>query len=176
MAVARSTCLRCCLEVAQGQAVVPGMEVSPRCNCPANIGCIIVDNCGLTAIRQSMFNRFRSPRPLSAASSLGPNITLEQFATWRTDSWELVSSKRTVKEDVDVYCVVEWSDIKEFCSFEDIAAGTRDPTQGKGNDQADGRCPGRGAGPMEELKGGARSGEVPCRHSPRVQQHCNSRS
>eukprot|EP00192_Tetraselmis_astigmatica_P014714 CAMPEP_0117649566 /NCGR_PEP_ID=MMETSP0804-20121206/1044_1 /TAXON_ID=1074897 /ORGANISM="Tetraselmis astigmatica, Strain CCMP880" /LENGTH=145 /DNA_ID=CAMNT_0005455319 /DNA_START=614 /DNA_END=1051 /DNA_ORIENTATION=+ len=70
------------------------------------------------------------------AANMGPNVTLEQFATWRTDSWELVSSKRTVEEDIDVYCVVEWRDVREFCSFEEIAAGTRDPTQGRGNVQA----------------------------------------
>mmetsp|Transcript_27221 Transcript_27221/g.76758 ORF Transcript_27221/g.76758 Transcript_27221/m.76758 type:complete len:158 (-) Transcript_27221:433-906(-) len=128
----RVTCLRCCLQAAQGQLQEPDCEVCVGCQLPIASICIGVGNCGITSLRLSMFNRLRSPRP-QPAMSMPSNICVEQLETWRRPSWKLVSSKRSMKLDVDVYCLVEWEDIRDLCSFREVSRGTRQPGQRRGN-------------------------------------------
>ena len=133
MSVARSTCLRCCLEVAERQAVDPNLELCGRCQQPILARSIIVDNSGITALRSAIFNRLRSPRPLRQAANTVSNISYEQMATWMTRTWTHVRTHQTAKADVVIFCLVEWSDIHQLCSFQEVSAGTRHPTQGRGN-------------------------------------------
>jgi hypothetical protein len=133
MAVARSTCLRCCLEVAADQTVDPLRELCGRCQQPMSIPAIIVGSNGIHGLRQALFNRLQPPRALSPVRALVGNIALEQFHSWRTPSWTLVGISHTPKEDKETYLLSEWEDVKALCSFQVVAQGTRDPTQAYGN-------------------------------------------
>ena len=133
MAQERSTCLRCCMGLAQAQPVQPGVEVCTSCQRPVQAPVVIMNNSGSAAVSRALFNRLRSPRQLSWARCLVPNITREQLAAWRTDTWESVRSSSSPREDIEEYLLVEWSDVKQLCSFEVVAAGTGDPSQGVGN-------------------------------------------
>ena len=137
MSVARTTCLMCCLDVAQGQAVQPGLTVCQRCTQPLTTRPIVVLNSGISSLRLAMFNRLRSPRVLSLASNFVGNVCMEQLRTWMRPSWRHISScEHSAKQDVHRWCLTEWSDIKWLCSFQEVAAGTRFPTQGLGNVRA----------------------------------------
>ena len=136
MAVARTTCLRCCLDVAEGQHIADGLEACGRCNQPITAQCIPVGNTGLASLRQTLFNRLRAPRPLSTARAMVANICWEQFQRWISPTWRHVSSKKTAKEDREVYVLLEWADVKELCHFEEVARGTMEPSQGRGNIRA----------------------------------------
>ena len=133
MSVARSTCLRCCMAVSERQTVDPGREFCGRCMGPMSVRCILVTNTGLTALRAAMFNRLRSPRPQKGAMNSVANVTFEQLEAWMTGTWRHVRIRETAKQVVRVFCLVDWRDVAQLCQFEEVAVGTRYPTQGRGN-------------------------------------------
>jgi len=94
--------------------------------------CIGVGNNGLTKLGLSMFNIPRSPKP-QPAMSWASNTCVEQLEAWRRPSWELVSIKRSLKLDVDVYCPVEWKDIRELSGFGEVSPWTCHPGRGRGS-------------------------------------------
>ena len=140
MAQERTTCLRCCMGLAQAQPVEPGVVVCSTCQRPMQDPVVIMNNSGSAAVSRALFNRLRNPRQLSWVRCLVPNITWEQLASWRTETWEHVRSSRSAKEDIEEFLLVEWSDVKRLCSFEVVAAGTADPAQAQGNVRFVARC------------------------------------
>ena len=117
MAVARTTCMRCCLEVAADQTVDPLRELCGRCLQPMSIPAIIVGTNGIHSLRLALFNRLQPPRALSPVRALVGNIALEQFHSWRTPTWTHVGSIHTPKEDRETYLITAWADVKVLCSF-----------------------------------------------------------
>ena len=133
MATARSTCLSCCHAEAADRPPEPMLEVCTTCQGPLQLPYTLVSSNGAMSVSRTLFNRLRVPRQLTLARALVPNITREQFATWMSDSWELVKSTRTAKEDTEEYLLIEWEDVKRLCNFEVVARATQDPSQGRGN-------------------------------------------
>ena len=133
MSVQRSTCLRCCMEVADRQSVDPYRQLCGRCQQPMAIRLVVVDSAGLTALRLAIFNRLKSPRPVHGVKNSTGNICLEQLATCITHSWRHLGSHETSRMRVESWCLVEWSDIAQFCKFQQVASRTRNPSHGRGN-------------------------------------------
>ena len=121
------------MDVAERQAVELGREFCGRCMGPMSATCILVGNSGLTSLRVAMFNRLRSPRPLKKAMNSVANVGYEQLEAWMSGTWRHVRTQETAKQVVRTYCLVEWRDIAKLCRFEEVAAVTRYPTQGRGN-------------------------------------------
>lgn len=121
----RFNCAKCCLEVAMAQAVPQGVERCARCQlAPLLLSVIPVDNTGRAPVRYALYTRAKKGMALSTAKSIVKNICLEQFNTWRRNSWAFVNRTQRRKRDKVVYLLTHWRDVREFCSFEDVAAGT----------------------------------------------------
>lgn len=138
----RRSCGRCLLRTARRHvqhltATGPaGADRCDDCQRPLRQPIVVVDNFGLASLSQALFKRLRVPRALSPCRSLVNNICREQFETWKRPGWQLVRALNTKKETREEYLVSVWEDVKALCSFERVARGTNDSSQGRGNVRA----------------------------------------
>ena len=129
LAAPAALCPRCCQVIEEGARDGDGCET---CGHPFNVPIIFVASNARMALAQKLFKRLTTPRACEFTARC-PNVCQEQFPDWIRDSWKHKSSTYTLKEDREVYTILEWEDIKALCRFEQVSLGTNFIDQGVGN-------------------------------------------
>lgn len=107
------------------------------CHHPFSSPVVLTRSTGRGAVSWRLWNRIGPrPRPLSGIRAAVPNITREQFLSWRRPSWRLIRSVETPRGILLEYMLEREEDIEEMCCLEVAARCSRDPSQGYRNMRA----------------------------------------